>query len=97
MIEIILLLASIGFCHIIVDSSIVEKFIKTPLKKKESNSVKLLLEMMNCYQCAGFWCGLLIGLIAININIYYPILFAFANSFLSSLSAAILLALWKED
>lgn len=75
MIELILLiLAGIGLTSIIVDSELISDF-KISFQKKttklearygtdDSNVVirKKLYYLVNCYQCSGFWIGLILGI-----------------------------------
>jgi len=51
------MLGVIGMTHIIVDASIFQwlrDFLDTTLPEKIS-------KLIHCYQCTGFWCGLLCG------------------------------------
>lgn len=65
-------LASIGLTHIIVESFFMEYYVKSPIKRKamaENATAKtkeyvgLFLKMVNCFQCAGYWVGMLCGLV----------------------------------
>lgn len=78
--------AVIGMTHIVVDSTIVElpkQFLKKILWKK-------LYSMLDCYQCAGTWCGFLCGAMLISHN---PIIIFFcgcAGSFLAQWGIALI-------
>lgn len=73
---VIFMLAVIGMSHIIVDGSIFAPF-KAWLGAEKSENVLMnifmnigiikwsrakLLALMSCYQCSGFWSGIIIGL-----------------------------------
>lgn len=98
------LLGGVGLSHILTDSSIVEKLIKNPLEKiKNLTSNKIIttlinnfLEMMNCYQCSGFWSGLIVGLLLSN-GILLSIILGFGVSFLSMFFAVIMMKLNGEE
>jgi hypothetical protein len=67
MIELLVFLfASIGMAHIMVDGTIFNPFktwLAAPSKWKFLTWCKgKLLNLMNCYQCSGFWAGLFTGL-----------------------------------
>ncbi|MEN6367635.1 MAG: hypothetical protein ABFC88_12545 [Thermoguttaceae bacterium] len=49
-------LAVIGMTHIIVDSEIME-----PVHDWVSKRCTFIGKIMDCYQCAGFWCGLFLS------------------------------------
>jgi hypothetical protein len=54
-------LATIGMTHIIVDGSITESF-RTFFKKACLKfNLKTLSGLVDCYLCAGTWCGFLMG------------------------------------
>lgn len=55
-------LAAIGFCHIIIDGSISVRP-KAWLKKKLPADIYSIFE---CYQCCGFWTGVISGLVLLN-------------------------------
>ena len=75
--------ATIGLTHIIVDSSIFEP-VRSWLKEKLPPKVYSVFE---CYQCAGTWCGFLMGCFLISHNIFVVLACGFAGSFLSVLGA----------
>ena len=53
---ILFILGVIGLTHIIVDSEISE-----PARQWAEVNWPWLGRMMDCYQCCGWWCGLLLG------------------------------------
>ena len=63
---ILFILAVIGMTHIIVDSKIME-----PVQTWIAPRCPFIGQIMECQQCAGFWCGVflspLIGLDPLNI------------------------------
>jgi hypothetical protein len=82
-------LASIGLCHLIVDSTLV-----APLKEALGRrGWERLVRMMNCYQCAGFWSGLVVGAVLL-LRRWVPfldlLLYACAASFLGPLGALVI-------
>jgi hypothetical protein len=79
-------LASIGLCHLLVDSALM-----TPVKGHlGSRGWRRLVRLLNCYQCSGCWSGLLVGLIVL-LGQWQPylhlLLYALAGSFLGPLAA----------
>jgi hypothetical protein len=85
---ILFILASIGMTHIIVDGNIFEST-RSWLKKHLPEHVYSLFE---CYQCTGFWCGVIVGYFIIAVFqpwwIQFPITFfcGCASSYLSVLA-----------
>jgi hypothetical protein len=76
-------LATIGLTHIIVDGGIFQ-----PVR----DAIKLycwewLDHLIACYQCVGFWAGLLTGYVLVAHNIGEVIMCGFASSFLAYLAA----------
>jgi len=53
---ILFILAVIGLTHIVVDAEVSE-----PVHRWIAPRCPLLARIMDCYQCAGFWCGLALG------------------------------------
>lgn len=93
----LLLFASIGLSHIMVDGSI----FTYPKKKLEDwSSVKwvgglcaMALEMLSCYQCSGVWAGWLVGLVgwfAGMITLWHVLLLGFAVAVFSPLLTTII-------
>lgn len=79
-------LASIGLCHVLVDSALL-----APVKDYLSrHGWERFVRMLNCYQCAGFWSGIAAGLILLLghwIPYLHLLLYGFAASFLGPLTA----------
>jgi hypothetical protein len=97
MILLFVLLAGIGLSHIIVDGSI----FAYPRGWVVTHGPEWLKKLISCYQCTGFWTGLLVGVASgIFINEFntsligrlfvMPILYGFAVSYLSMTGAALL-------
>lgn len=84
--------AVIGFTNIIVDPST----IAIPMRKFiEGRAVRSQLwswvdKLMSCYQCTGFWVGLLAGVILLSWNPLVVILCGMAGSFIATWGAAYL-------
>ena len=82
-------LASIGLCHVLVDS-----FLMAPVKDYLGHQGwERLVRMLNCYQCAGFWSGVVTGLILLlghSVPSLHLLLYGFAASFLGPLGAVFL-------
>ena len=78
--------ASIGLCHVVVDS-----FLLAPVKDSlRRHGWERFVRMLNCYQCAGFWSGVAAGLILLLgrwIPYLHLLLYGFAASFLGPLAA----------
>jgi hypothetical protein len=82
---ILFILSVIGMTHIIVDGEISE-----PIHAWAKPRCSWLADLMDCYQCCGFWCGVGLGLILLS---YRPgIVFAAgcAGSFLAQLGWLVL-------
>jgi hypothetical protein len=81
-------LASIGLCHAVVDSALM-----APVKDYLGHQGwERLLRMLNCYQCAGFWSGVLVGLILLLgrwVPSLHLLLYGWAASFLGPLGAVL--------
>ena len=79
------ILGVVGMTHIIVDGEISE-----PVYEWIEPRLPAVARVMDCYQCAGFWCGLALGLALLS---YWPcIVFAAgcAGSFLAQLGWLVL-------
>jgi len=84
---ILFILGVIGLTHIIVDSTLLE-----PVHEWIKPRCAWLGELMGCQQCAGFWCGVLLGpLLSGNPLIWFVC--GFAGSFLAQLGYWLLEAL----
>lgn len=78
----------IGLTHIVVESEI-----SKPLYEWIKPRCPVLAYIMDCYQCAGYWCGLLLAPIVIGRNPPLWLVAGFAGSFLAQLGAFVLDAL----
>jgi hypothetical protein len=62
-------IAVIGLTHIVVDSHIAELLKKKVFENKDGTPRELtplwaeIKYMANCYQCSGFWVGLILGVL----------------------------------
>lgn len=87
-------LATVGMTHIIVDGSILQGF--RDLVKSISQLIKVpkLGGIVDCYLCAGTWCGFFMGFIWMdppyNTSILHVFACGCAGGFLSNLAAVIL-------
>ena len=71
--------AAVGLTNIIVHGSIF-----SPVRTWLQRTLKPgLYEVFECYQCMGFWCGLLCGIILLHPPLYF-LLYGFSASFLAS-------------
>lgn len=83
--------ASVGLTHILVDGSIINPF-KNWLKNRKFHKI---LELLNCYQCAGFWSGIICSSLYMVSHLYdlhwlNVILYGFATSFYATLGAVLI-------
>jgi hypothetical protein len=82
-------LASVGLCHLVVDSALM-----APVKDYlGARGWQRLVRMLNCYQCAGFWSGLVAGLVLLLgqwVPYLHLLLYGLAASFLGPLAAVFL-------
>lgn len=74
----------IGMTHILVDSTIME-----PLRNWfDKNLPEKVSKLIHCYQCSGFWCGIICGWMAVPDITYFQLFVAgCAGSFLSNFAA----------
>jgi hypothetical protein len=80
------ILAVIGMTHIVVDSEIME-----PVETWAEDWLpsKLHYALFNCYQCSGFWCGVMLGLLIVSFNPFVVFACGCAGSFLADFSETI--------
>ena len=59
------LVAVIGMTHIVVDSEIME-----PVDEwaKSWMPARLHHGLFECYQCSGFWCGVVLGSLVVSVH-----------------------------
>lgn len=81
---ILFILAVIGLTHIVVDAEISE-----PVHKWIEPRCPVIARIMDCYQCAGFWCGLALGPV-VSWNPLPWLVCGFAGSFLAQLGWLVL-------
>ena len=81
---ILFILAVIGLTHIVVDAEISE-----PAYKWIEPRCPVIARIMDCYQCAGFWCGLALGPV-VSWNPLLWLVCGFAGSFLAQLGWLVL-------
>jgi len=81
---ILFILAVIGLTHIVVDAKISE-----PAHKWIEARCPVIARIMDCYQCAGFWCGLALGPV-VSWNPLLWLVCGFAGSFLAQLGWLVL-------
>jgi len=77
------LVAVIGMTHIVVDSEIME-----PVDEwaKSWMPAKLHHGLFECYQCSGFWCGVVLGLMVVSVHPCIVFACGCAGSFLADVS-----------
>ena len=75
----------IGLTHIAVDSEI-----SKPIYEWIKPRLPIAARVMDCYQCAGFWCGLVLGLIVLTDNLLVVLAAGCAGSFLAQLGWLVL-------
>jgi len=73
------ILAVVGLTHIVVDAEISE-----PVHAWIKPRFPVVARIMDCQQCAGFWCGLLLGPV-VSWNPLVWLVCGFAGSFLAQL------------
>lgn len=94
-------IAVVGITHIVVDSHIAELAKKKVFENKDGTPKELtplwaeIKYMANCYQCSGFWVGLLLGIIINPLEgeaffMLLWLLYAGAGSYLGVIGAALL-------
>lgn len=76
---ILFIFAAIGGTHILVDGNIAQ-----PLRDSvEKHCGKWLHDLITCYQCSGFWVGLITGGMLVATNFSEILCCGFAGSFLA--------------
>jgi len=79
------ILGVVGMTHIIVDGEISE-----PVYKWIGPRLPVGARIMDCYQCAGFWCGLALGLALLSYRPVVVFAAGCAGSFLARLGWLVL-------
>lgn len=80
---VLFVLASIGMTHIIIDGSIFSS-LREYIKANAPSKISTLVE---CYMCAGFWCGVVMGIFLFEINFAKIFACGCAGSLLSQFTA----------
>lgn len=75
------ILATIGLTNIVVHGSIMDILGIRPFLKK--NLSEEVYSMFECYQCTGFWCGLIMGTVVISVHPLLILACGFAGSLVS--------------
>lgn len=78
---ILFILSTIGLTNIVVHGKILDLIGLRAFLKKILNSS--LFELFECYECSGFWCGMIMGSILISNDPYYVISCGFSGSLCS--------------
>lgn len=78
-------LGVIGMTHIVVDSEISE-----PVQEWIAPRLPVVARVMDCYQCAGFWCGIILGLASLSHRPCIVFAAGCAGSFLAQLGWLVL-------
>ncbi len=80
---ILFILAVIGMTQIVVNSEIME-----PVDCWAANHLpaKVHHGLFECYQCSGFWCGVVLGLALVGVNPFIVFACGCAGSFLADFS-----------
>ncbi len=60
---ILFILAVVGLTHIIVDSEA-----SIPVHEWVEPRSPIIAKVMDCYQCSGFWCGLVLAPVLLSYN-----------------------------
>lgn len=83
-------LSTIGMTHIIVDGSILEWFRDFVKKVSALLKVPSFGKVVDCYLCAGTWCGFAMGLILVSSNPFVVFACGCAGGFLANFAAVML-------
>jgi len=82
---ILFILGVVGMTHIIVDGEV-----SKPVHQWIKPRLPVLARIMDCYQCAGFWCGLVLGLALLSHQPLIVVAAGCAGSFLAHLGWLVL-------
>ena len=90
---ILFIMAVIGLCHVLVDSSLFAP-VREWIAKQTGKPWCFIAKILGCYQCCGVWTGWFCGLCLLTnwsenlfTNFAVVLMAGFAGSFLSSLAA----------
>ncbi len=91
---ILFVLAVAGMTQIIINSEIIR-----PVDDwaKEILPVKIHHGLFECFQCSGFWCGILLGAILVSFNPFVILACGCAGSFVADLSESIFKTLERNN
>lgn len=78
-------LGVVGMTHIIVDGEIF-----APIHQWIKLRLPIAARVMDCYQCAGFWCGIALGLTLLSYRPLVVFAAGCAGSFLAQLGWLVL-------
>jgi len=87
---ILFVISTIGMTHIIVDGSIMDGFRRLVKKTATLLRVPKFGSVVDCYLCAGTWCGFAMGWTLISQNIFIVLACGFAGAFLANFGAVFL-------
>lgn len=82
--------AVIGFTNIIVDPATIFEPVRNWMEKRAEKGNKIAAffdHMWACYQCTGFWVGIICGLVLISLNPLTAIICGMAGSYLATWGA----------
>jgi len=82
---VLFIIGVVGMTHIIVDSEI-----SAPVYEWIRPRLPVVAHAMDCYQCAGFWCGIALGLALLSYRPSLVLAAGCAGSFLSQIGWLVL-------
>jgi hypothetical protein len=85
-------LVVIGFTNVIVDPATIFLPARNYVSKRSKKNLfwAWFDKLLSCYQCAGFWVGIIAGIILISLNPFVVFLCGMAGSFVATWGAAYL-------
>lgn len=78
---VLFILGTVGLTNLLVHSKILEGF----RGWVNGHAPKKVSQVLECYQCCGFWVGLLVGALLLSFNLPTLIVSAFAGSYIADL------------
>lgn len=92
---VLFILSTVGLSSILIESYIFQPFRDWLKNEKMIHKYKIvkylkakLSKIFSCFQCMGFWAGLINGFVLISFNPLIALCCGFAGSFISSFSAS---------
>lgn len=82
--------STVGMCHIVVDGSILQGFRSLVKSVAEKLRVPKVGGVVDCYLCAGTWCGFLMGWVWLTSDPLQIFGCGCAGGFLSNFAAVVL-------